>query len=931
MQKLSYVVILLFIITNVIISQTSPHGEEMKIECNVCHSTESWSVSDSKFDHSTTEFELIGQHQDVSCQSCHTTLKFNEAESDCQSCHVDIHENSVGFDCARCHASNSWIVTDVEEIHRMSRFPLLGTHKIADCNECHESNTLLNFKPLGVTCYDCHISDYQATTAPNHIASNYSTDCEECHSINSVSWGGAGIVHDFFPLTGGHDIDDCYSCHQPNSFEGLSQDCNSCHSNDYNNTTNPSHVALGFSTDCQECHNINGWKPATFDHDTRFFPIYSGEHNGEWDECSDCHTNSNDYALFSCLSCHEHNQTDMNDEHSGISGYVYESNACFACHPTGSEDGSFSHTQAFPLIGSHSNATCSDCHETSYSSTSSECVACHQANFDNAQNPNHVGAGISQQCEACHTATDWAPSTFSHVSTGFELLGNHATVDCADCHEGNTTTAVQECSACHQADFDNALNPNHKLAGISLECEVCHSSTDWVPSSFSHATTGFELLGSHATVDCSDCHEGNTNSAVQDCFSCHEDKYNSAKDHLTQKFPVDCQICHNVVSWEETTFEHNTTNFPLTGAHINSDCGSCHIAGYAGTNTECSSCHQTNFDNAQNPNHIISGISLKCEECHSTTNWVPSSFSHATTGYELLGSHATVDCADCHEGNTANAVQDCFSCHENEYNNAQDHLAQNFPIECEMCHNTVTWIETTFNHSTTNFPLTGEHVNSDCSDCHSSGYANTSTECLSCHQIDFDNSTNPNHQSLGLSTDCSICHTTVPGWEPAEFPDHNNYFQLVGAHATIANICIDCHDTGYNNTPIECIGCHETNYNNTNNPSHTAAQFSTECELCHTENAWSPSTFDHDTQYFPIYSGNHQDEWNECFECHTTQNNYSLFSCIDCHEHSNKTEVDDDHNEVNDYVYESTACYDCHPNGDEDDSGIPNLKIQNMH
>ncbi|MCI5055621.1 MAG: hypothetical protein MRY83_05900, partial [Flavobacteriales bacterium] len=65
------------------------------------------------------------------------------------------------------------------------------------------------------------------------------------------------------------------------------------------------------------------------------------------------------------------------------------------------------------------------------------------------------------------------------------------------------------------------------------------------------------------------------------------------------------------------------------------------------------------------------------------------------------------------------------------------------------------------------------------------------------------------------------------------------------------------------------------------------------------------------------YSGNHQNEWNQCSECHIQANNYAVFSCIDCHEHNNKNDVDDDHDGVNGYVYESNACYSCHPDGAE--------------
>ena len=90
-----------------------------------------------------------------------------------------------------------------------------------------------------------------------------------------------------------------------------------------------------------------------------------------------------------------------------------------------------------------------------------------------------------------------------------------------------------------------------------------------------------------------------------------------------------------------------------------------------------------------------------------------------------------------------------------------------------------------------------------------------------------------------------------------------------------------------------------------------------DCTQCHSEVAWEPSTFDHDAMYFPIYSGNHQNEWTLCSECHIN-NDFSTFSCIDCHEHNDPNQLADDHDGVNGYRFESNACYQCHPNGEED-------------
>ena len=38
---------------------------------------------------------------------------------------------------------------NINEIHRQSRFPLVGAHLTADCYSCHPSASLLRFEPLG--------------------------------------------------------------------------------------------------------------------------------------------------------------------------------------------------------------------------------------------------------------------------------------------------------------------------------------------------------------------------------------------------------------------------------------------------------------------------------------------------------------------------------------------------------------------------------------------------------------------------------------------------------------------------------------------------------------------------------------------------------------------------------------------------------------
>ncbi len=55
------------------------------------------------------------------------------------------------------------------------------------------------------------------------------------------------VVHDFFPLTGGHNIADCFACHTPGGdFTGLSSECDACHHNNNLATTDPNHFKITF-------------------------------------------------------------------------------------------------------------------------------------------------------------------------------------------------------------------------------------------------------------------------------------------------------------------------------------------------------------------------------------------------------------------------------------------------------------------------------------------------------------------------------------------------------------------------------------------------------------------------------------------------------------------------------------------------------------
>ncbi len=963
MRKLSFTLGLLLCIT--FVYGQSPHGKSFETDCSLCHKTTGWKVDikSLSFNHDSTNYKLIGQHKTVNCRSCHKSLEFSTAKNECIDCHDDLHETTLGPDCSKCHTPKSWIVENISEIHRQGRFPLTGAHQITDCKACHKSASMRRFEPLGVECIDCHRNTYLATTKPNHQQAGYSTDCVQCHSAGSRGWDATNIEHSFFPLTAGHAIN-CKLCHTTGNYAKLPVECVSCHQKDYNAAATINHQQLNFSTACLDCHTTaSGWKPAKFtEHDPRFFPIYSGRHSDVWNDCTECHKQTDNYAVFTCIDCHEHAKSKMDDEHKDEGGYEYNSIACFTCHPRGDTEGAFNHAATnFPLTGAHKGGTCISCHTKGFAGTGTDCKSCHKDKFDQALEPVHTTAGISDQCEPCHNTTAWKPSSFTHVSTGYELVGGHSRVtQCADCHKGATNTAKTDCISCHEVQYDTAkdhkskafpvdckvchtnnnwqeivfdhaltkfpltgshigpdcakchstgyvgtstecsschtpaftasVNPSHVAAGIPKACETCHSTTAWKPSSFNHTTTGFTLTGGHLRVSqCSDCHKGTVLNTKTECIACHQVQYDGAKDHKAQSFPTDCKMCHNSNDWLNASFNHSLTGFPLTGAHTTALCVKCHASGYSGTPTDCNACHTASFTASVNPSHVAAGIPKACETCHSTTAWKPSSFNHTTTGFTLTGGHLRVSqCSDCHKGTVLNTKTECIACHQVQYDGAKDHKAQSFPTDCKMCHNSNDWLNASFNHSLTGFPLTGAHTTTLCAKCHISGYSGTPTECSSCHTPAFTASVNPSHVAAGIPKACETCHSTT-AWKPSSFNHTTTGFTLTGGHLRVSQ-CSDCHKGTVLNTKTECIACHQVQYDGAKD--HKAQSFPTDCKMCHNSNDWLNASFNHSLTGFPL-TGAHTTAL--CVKCHASGYSGTPTDCNACHTASFTASVNPSH------------------------------------
>ncbi|MCX6226783.1 MAG: hypothetical protein NTV01_18890, partial [Bacteroidia bacterium] len=632
MHKLSFTLSFLLWIT--VLYGQSPHGESLKFDCSYCHTTNGWKVdrNSMSFNHDSTSYNLVGQHSLVNCRLCHKSLEFSAVKNECKDCHDDLHENTLGPDCAKCHTPKSWIVENISEIHRQSRFPLTGAHQIVDCTACHKSGSMRRFDPIGIECVNCHQKNYQSTTKPNHLAAGYSTDCVQCHKAGSAGWVAENIEHGFFPLTGGHAIS-CTLCHVSGGYTKIPTDCYSCHKEDFNSTTAINHQQLNLSTNCIECHTTSPkWKPAKFaEHETRFFPVYSGSHANTWTNCTDCHNQTGNYTLFTCVDCHDHAKARMDDSHKETNGYQYNSIACFTCHPRGDKETGFNHAKTnFPLTGSHKTTDCSRCHANGFAGTATDCNSCHKAKFDQAQEPVHSTAGIPTQCEPCHNTTAWKPSTFNHTTTGFELIGGHSKViQCSDCHKGTVVDTKADCISCHQVQYNGAKD--HKTQAYPVNCKLCHNSDNWNNANFNHALTGFPLTGAHTTALCAKCHTNGYAGTPTDCSSCHTTNFTASQNpnHVAAGIPKLCETCHNTTAWKPSNFNHTTTGFALTGGHaVIAQCSQCHKGTVLNTRMDCISCHQVQYDGAKD--HKDQAYPLDCKMCHNANNWLNASFNHST-------------------------------------------------------------------------------------------------------------------------------------------------------------------------------------------------------------------------------------------------------------------------------------------------------------
>ena len=870
------------------------HKGEFGVSCARCHNTRSFIDRGTAVrTHQATRFPLRGAHAIATCEACHARtgpgqLQFASRGTTCQGCHqatfratrspnhVAAHFSS---DCTSCHTISSWSGAVFD--HNTTKFALTGRHQTATCQGCHTDNV---YTGRSTNCVSCHQTDYAGALEPKH-SQGFPTACESCHG--TAQWKGARFDHNTqtkYPLTGKHVAATCASCHKTGSYAGTPSTCLSCHQPDVDRTSKPPHAAAGFSSSCEGCHNTGTWLGAPFDHATTRFAL-TGSHRAV--SCQGCHADNVFRGKpMACASCHQGKADATTNPHHAQARFA---STCESCHTTTAWAGArYDHAQTrFPLTGGHVSQTCLACHsDRVYAGKPALCVSCHQRNYDLATQPDHRQLGFPTACESCHTTARWDGGRFDHATTTrFALTGAHLALTCRSCHsDGVFRGKPMTCVGCHQTTYNATTTPHHEQARFATTCESCHTTQQWRGVPYDHNQTRFPLLGKHVSATCLACHSDRVYAGKPSvCQSCHQREFDAttAPNHRTTGIPATCETCHSSTAWKPATFDHNTTQFPLAGAHRAVNCQSCHSDGvYRGKATACASCHQGKYDATTQPNHRTSGYATTCESCHTVIAWKPAAFDH--TRFPLNGAHRSATCASCHaDGVFQGKPSTCVSCHQSKFDatTRPNHRTTGIGTTCESCHTVTAWTPATFNHSATRFPLTGAHVSATCLACHNDGvYRGKPTACASCHQGKYDATTQPNHRTSGYATTCESCHT-VTAWKPAAF-DHTR-FPLNGAHRSAT--CASCHADGvFRGKPSTCVSCHQSKFDATTRPNHRTSGIGTTCESCHTVTAWTPASFDHAVTRFPL-AGAHRAV--SCAGCHADGvYRGKPTTCVGCHQ-----------------------------------------------
>ncbi|NOX36230.1 MAG: hypothetical protein GXO78_01715 [Calditrichaeota bacterium] len=277
------------------------------------------------------------------------------------------------------------------------------------------------------------------------------------------------------------------------------------------------------------------------------------------------------------------------------------------------------------------------------------------------------------------------------------------------------------------------------------------------------------------------------------------------------------------------------------------------------------------------------------------------------------------NCTRCHEVGKKLSPQKCLDCHRllrqrieagkglhahPEYRSCErchvDHQGLDFPL--------IHWKDgmERLDHTLTGFPLEGKHARLKCRECHQPKYIQNP-------EIFEQAGKDLRRTFLGLTADCSQCHTDVHrgelgndcsrchdprAWSPAPGFDHQQTrFPLTGKHQQVD--CARCHPTEEAEPSLtsgkyrkfvglafaSCGDCHRDVHR---------GKLGSQCASCHSTRGWNQvalARFDHDQTGFPL-KGKHREL--SCQQCHPPGKSFAGLPhqfCADCHDNPHRGEM----------------------------------------
>lgn len=464
--------------------------------------------------------------------------------------------------------------------------------------------------------------------------------------------------------------------------------------------------------------------------------------------CTQCHILGKKVSNDKCLTCHDELKERTIQNKGYHSSPEIKGKECATCHNEHHGlsfqiiklDGKkFDHKlTGFTLEGAHARKKCSDCHapknisnakiktkKFTFLGLQTACLSCHE---------DYHQKTLSENCNNCHDAASFKPtSKFDHAQAKYVLTGKHKEVECIKCHKTEnkngkkfqvfTGLQFNSCTDCHNDVHKNKFGQN---------CAQCHSEESFHIikgiRNFDHNKTVYKLEGKHQGVSCKLCHKAKYTASIkhEKCSDCHLDFHKG--EFAKKDIKSDCDLCHNINGFEKTLYtieQHNTTVFPLLGAHPASPCVDCHKKAVKWTfrniGKKCADCHTNIHKDEINRKYYPED---NCKSCHDENKWSAVKFEHSATNFKLEGAHTTQPCRKCHFRKNADGSEQqkfsnlsvsCSACHKDKHFKQFDKEGE---TACTICHETANWNPTKFNHANTTFKLEGKHENVPCKDCH---------------------------------------------------------------------------------------------------------------------------------------------------------------------------------------------------------------------